>query len=260
MVGAELTSWSRWCGIRFSKFEGDRLNLMKLTMGLANSVLLLALMGAGCAGGFAQTTGGGNAADSSAQGGTNPAAPSGLLQPALDSLQKTIGGLNQEKWKKGTIRSEAETNIQAIQRDLQMNLPPLLQAADAAPNSTRKALPVSRNIDALYDVLLRVLDGARVVAPGDQVGQLQDALNGLDKSRMAWNDRIQDDLAAQEKQIGELQAALKVQTVPVAAACPVAETKAAAVPAKKSVRKKKPAATGTSSGAAPASGTAKPTQ
>jgi hypothetical protein len=236
----------------------------KLTVRFAGLAWMVGVLGAGYGAGYgwAQTAG----PTATAQAGTSPSgttAPSSLLQPALDSLQKTIGALNQEKWKKGTIRSEAETNIQAIQRDLATNLPPLMQAADGAPNSARKALPVSRNIDALYDVLLRVVDGARIVAPADQVGQLQDALNGLEKARLRWNDRIQENLAAQEKQIGDLQVALKAQAVPVAAACPApsAETKSASAPAKKSVRKKKPAATATTpAGSAPANGSAKPSQ
>jgi hypothetical protein len=165
--------------------------------------------------------------------------PSALLQPSLDGLQQAVGGLQLEKWKKGSVRDEAGVNLSSIQRDLQSTLPPLLAEADAG--TMTKVLLVERNIDALYDVLLRVVDGARIAAPGDQFTALQNAQAGLEKARQALSDQIQDAAAAQEKQIGTLQVALKTQPVPV---CPVAPPPAPApTPAKKpAVKKRKPAA------------------
>jgi hypothetical protein len=163
-----------------------------------------------------------------------------LLQPSLDNLQQAVGGLQLEKWKKGAMRDEASGNISSIQRDLQSVLPPLLKEADAAPGTMSKVLPVERNINALYDVLLRVVDGARVAAPGDQFTTLQNAMAGLEKARHALSDQMQETAAAQEKQIGALQVALKTQPVPV---CPVAAAPPPApAPAKKpAVKKHKPA-------------------
>lgn len=162
--------------------------------------------------------------------------PSARLQPALDSLSQTIGALNLDKWKKGSVRDEAATNISSIQRDLQSTLPPLLAQADAAPQTVSKLLPVSRNIDALYDVLLRVVDGARIAANSDQFSQLQSAMTSLDKARHALNDSLQQSASAQEKQIGDLQLALKSQPVPV---CPVVAPPPPPPPAKKPTPKKK---------------------
>jgi hypothetical protein len=164
-----------------------------------------------------------------------------LIQPALDGLQQAAGGVQLEKWKKGSVRDEAGANVSSIQRDLQSTLPPLLKEADAAPGTVSKILPVERNINALYDVLLRVVDGARIAAPGDQFTALQSAMNDLEKARHALADRMQEAAAAQEKQIGSLQVALKTQPVPV---CPVVAAPAPApAPAKKpAVRKRKPAA------------------
>lgn len=166
--------------------------------------------------------------------------PSATLQPSLDSLQQAVGGLQLEKWKKGSVRDEAAGNVSSIQRDLQATLPPLLVQADAAPETVSKMLPVERNINALYDVVLRVVDSARIAAPGDQFTALQNAMNGLEKARHALSDQMQDTAAAQEKQIGTLQVALKTQPVPV---CPVVPAPAPApAPAKKpAVRKRKPA-------------------
>jgi len=164
--------------------------------------------------------------------------PSALLQPALDTLEQTIGAMKVEKWKGGSVRAEAGTNVSSIMRDLQSTLPPMLKEADAAPGTISKVLPVSRNVDALYDVVLRVVDSASVSAPGEQLAPLQDAMTGLSKARHALDDRILDLAAAREKQIGDLQVALKNQPAPV---CPVAPPPPPPpAPKKPAPKKKKP--------------------
>jgi len=170
-------------------------------------------------------------------------AVTGLLKPSLDALQQTIGAVKVDKWKGGSVRAEAGSNISSIQRDLQVTLPALLKEADSAPETMSKVLPVLRNVDALYDVVLRVVDGARVAASTEQVSQLQDSLAGLDKGRRALNDRLQDMAAAQEKQVNDLQVKLKAQVAPVCPAVPVPVCPAAPVPAKKKPVKKKPTPT-----------------
>lgn len=162
--------------------------------------------------------------------------PSALLQPALDTLEQMIGTVRVEKWKGGSVRAEAGTNISSIMRDLQSTLPPMLKEADAAPGTMSKVLPVSRNIDALYDVVLRVVDSASVSAPGEQLVPLQEAMTGLNKARHALDDRILDMAAAREKQIGDLQVALKNQPAPV---CPVAPPPPPPPAPKKAAPKKK---------------------
>jgi hypothetical protein len=192
--------------------------------------------------GYAMQAATGGAQSQSAPAPAPAITPSSLIQPSLDTLSQTVGALKVEKWKGGSVRTEAGTNIASIQKDLQTTLPGLLKEADAASGSMSKVLPVSRNFDALYDVVLRVVDGASVAAPGEQLAQLQQALISLSKARHAMDDRIADMAAAQEKHLGTLQAALKAQPAPVcpAVAAPVCP---ATTPAKKKVVKKKPATT-----------------
>lgn len=188
-----------------------------------------------------------------------PPPPSEVLQQALEEVQQTVGAIRLEKWKRGTVREEAGTNIDAIQRDLRGTLPGLLKEADAAPATISKVLPVSRNVDALYNVLVHVVEGARVAAPGDQVGQLQQAMNDLEKARVTLDTHLQDTAIAQEKQVVELKSTVAAQekslhaaaatTTPPAPACP------APTPAKKkrSTTAKKPATPATTT--APATST-----
>jgi hypothetical protein len=190
--------------------------------------------------------------------------PSVLLQPSLDTLQAALSAVKLDKWKGGNVRTEAGSNISSIQRDLQSTLPPLVKTADAAPRTISSTLPVSRNIDALYDVLLRVVDGARIAAPADQFNQLQDAMTGVEKARHALDDQIQEMVAAEEKQVNDLQVSLKAKVVPV---CPVAPPPPPPpAPAKKATpkKKRKPATTpppnAQPSPSSQPSGTAKPNQ
>ena len=166
-------------------------------------------------------------ASSSAQLPTRPAPPqtaapapraiSDLLQPALDTVHRTLDGLRIDKWKKGSIRDEASVNIDSIRNDLRTNIPPLLQQADAGSGTVGKLLPVSSHIAALYDVLLRVSEASRVSGPDDQAAQLQDALLSLSKARLALNDRMQGSADAMEKQIVDLRATIQQQAAQRAA-------------------------------------------
>lgn len=141
--------------------------------------------------------------------------PSSILQPALDALTQTLGTLRLDKWKAPvTLRDETETNIGSIRRDIDTTLPPLLASADAKPESVSQILPAFRNIEALYDVVLRVAQVARVSAPAPQSAALDQAMADLDSARRALGDRLQTAALAQEKQVADLQAALRAVPPP----------------------------------------------
>lgn len=167
-----------------------------------------------------------------------PAAPpSATLQPSLDVLRTALTIIHIDRWKAPTaVRDEAQSNLGSIQRDVQSTLPTLLTAADAAPTSAAKALPVYRNVEALYDVLLRVDTTARLAAPSDQTSALDQALTRLDGSRRALGDQLQQTAAAQETQVVNLQAALKAVPPPAPPPPPPAPLKCPTTP----VRKKTP--------------------
>jgi hypothetical protein len=173
---------------------------------------------------------------SSTNGTFTPTAPSAILQRSLDEVQKTVGDVKLDKWKRGSVRDEAGTNIDAIQRNMNRTLPGLMKEADAAPGTLSKVLPLSRNIDALYDVMVHVVEAARVVAPGDQVFELQQAMADLEKARVAFGDQLQQTADAQEKHIRDLRTTEQTQAASLkaaAAAPPAPKCPAPPTPAKK---------------------------
>jgi hypothetical protein len=146
-----------------------------------------------------------------------------LLQPALDQVQQKVSALKVDKWKRGTVRDDARDNISAILRDLHTTLPPLLDTADATPGTISRMLPVSRNIAALYDVLLRVVEAARITASSEESTQLEQALKRLGAARAALDDRLQASVVALEKQEVDLRSTLQASE---AAKCPTTPTSA----------------------------------
>ena len=149
--------------------------------------------------------------------------PSSMLQPALTKLQGALAGLKPEKWKvSGEMREEAAGNIRSINRDLSDTLPPLLTNADADPTTVSKVLPVSRNIDAVYDVALRVAATGKSGAPQQQSAPLDDAMASLQDARRQLEDQMQTNAVAQEKRVADLQTALSAaQQAPPQAPAPV---------------------------------------
>jgi len=177
--------------------------------------------------------------------------PSATLQPALDVLKQALAGMNIDKWKASpAIRSEADSNMRSVQRDVESTLPALVATADAAPDSPAKTLPVFRNVDALYDVLLRLDASARLAAPKDQMSAIDQALASVSDARHALGDQLQTSAEAQDARVVHLQAALKaVPPPPPPAPAPVACTPPPPVKKKKPAAKPaaKPASTATTS-------------
>jgi hypothetical protein len=172
--------------------------------------------------------------------------PTAALQPSLEAVQQVLIGLKMDKWKKGTVRTETSDKIALIIKDLHETLPPLMTAGDAAPGVISKQLPVSRNVGAIYDVLLRIFEAARVAAPPEQIARLDQVLAALNTARVAYDDRLQDSAVAVEKQVSDLQSTVKAQA---AFKCPVQAPVMVPVcpppPTPKPRRKPKPPATTT---------------
>lgn len=174
--------------------------------------------------------------------------PSAVLAPAVTQLRQALAGLRADKWKTpGPVTQETAQNIASIQRDLDTTLPGLLATADHNPASVQDVLPAYRNLDALYDVVLRVTEISRIVAPPQQATALQQAMAGLEDARRNLGDQIQNSALNQTKAIVALQAELRAaQSAPAqtAAAAPVCPTTAPAAKKRAATKPKpKPATT-----------------
>jgi hypothetical protein len=149
--------------------------------------------------------------------------PSAILQPAISNVQSTTANLDIPRWKApDSVRGAAQENVDSIQRDLGKTLPTLLAQADAAPESVPQSFAVYRNVDALYDVLLRVSEVANLAAPSDEADSVASSLQRLEAARSQLGDLILHASQHREAQIVALESAAR--TVKAAPVAPKTET------------------------------------
>ena len=158
------------------------------------------------------------------------------------------------------MRGATQQNVDSIQRDLNNTLPGLLATADATPGSVSAVFPVYRNIDALYDVLLRVSwQTAMLAAPDNEASSINDALGKLESARSELGNSILNTAKNNEAEEVRLRASIQ-QAAAVQAATPPKTTivnDGPASPAPTTKRKKKPP---TTPSASQPTGTAPPQQ
>ena len=144
------------------------------------------------------------------------------MRPALESLRQALLTLRPERWKAPSqIAGESASDVGSIDRDLDTTLPPLLAAADAAPNSTTQLLAAYRNVEALYDVVVRVTQTAVLAAPSQQSRDLQQATEELQQSRRDLGDLLNAAAQSEERQLRDTQGRLRAIQATVAPAPPV---------------------------------------
>ncbi|MGC2400812.1 MAG: hypothetical protein WA510_13555 [Acidobacteriaceae bacterium] len=172
-----------------------------------------------------------------------PPPPAGFdlstLRPALNKVQSVIGDLNIARWKvPGATRSAAEEDVASMQRDLGGTLPGLIsQVESSGPAVLSPSFAVFRNVDALYDVLLRVTGTAALAnAPAD-ASSLEEARAGLEDARGKLGGWLLQSMGSQDAEIARLKA---TPPAPVAAPQPT-KTVIEDGPANPKTRKKKPA-------------------
>jgi hypothetical protein len=134
------------------------------------------------------------------------------LRPALANVQTAITTLNVSRWKApNDIRATTQQDINSMQRDLNTTLPALLAQADAAaaatgPPALSPAFAVFRNLDALYDVMLRVTETAGLAGSASDASSLEDARAGLEDGRGKLGAWLLQAIGAQDAQVVRLQA------------------------------------------------------
>jgi hypothetical protein len=170
-----------------------------------------------------------------------PVAPSASSQvgPALAGVKQAMQQLSVDKWKAPkAVKDATLANLTSIRKDVDQTMPGLLSAADAAPYSVAAMIPVSRNMSALYDVVLRVAVVADAAASPNEADAIEAAMNHLDDARRGFADHLQTAADAQERHVTDMQKKLSapapVVAPPPAPVCPPP-------PPAPATKKKKPA-------------------
>ena len=104
-------------------------------------------------------------------------------------------------------RSATQQDVASMQRDLTTTLPGLFTQAEASgPAVLSPSFAVFRNLDALYDVLLRVTETAALAGSEADAANLEDARAGLEDGRGKLGAWLLQSIGAQDAQIARLQA------------------------------------------------------
>jgi hypothetical protein len=129
------------------------------------------------------------------------------LRPALANVQTVIGNLSIAHWKaSAATRSATQQDVASMQRDLNATLPGLFTQAEASgPGVLSPSFAVFRNLDALYDVLLRVTETAALAGSESDAGSLEDARAGLEDARGKLGAWLLQSIGAQDAQVARLQ-------------------------------------------------------
>jgi hypothetical protein len=142
------------------------------------------------------------------------------LNVTVDRLGRALGASNIAKWKApGDVRQTTQADVESMQRDLSSTLPGLMSAAQANPSKMSPAFAVYRNVDALYDVLLRVSETA-VLAGSNDARTLEEQRAALESSRRQLGTALLQATQAQDDEVVQLHTAAAA----AAAAAPPTKT------------------------------------
>ena len=189
----------------------------------------------------------------SAQAAANPAQPrtqaslalgNGLQQVsiAIAHLRQTLDSVNVSKWKApGDVRHTSQSDLYSMQRDVSDTLPGLINTALADPAKVSPAFTVYRNVDALYDVLLRVSETAQLAGSND-AQLLEDQRSALEDARTQLGAALLQSAQAQDTEVVHLRTMAVAPPPPAPAAKKVVDDGPAAQPktTKKRVHKPTP--------------------
>lgn len=134
---------------------------------------------------------------------------------SIAHLRQTLNIINVSKWKApGDVRQTTADDVDSMQRDVGGTLPDLINAALADPSKVSAAFSVYRNVDALYDVLLRVSETAQLAGASRDASLLEDQRANLENSRTQLGAALLASAQEQEAEIVHLRTSTAPATPP----------------------------------------------
>lgn len=133
----------------------------------------------------------------------------GTLQPALDQVGVSLRQIQIDHWKLSREwKAQIQSDANSIHQDLSAQLPALLQKTQTSPAEIGPRLSVLRNVDALYDVLVRVTTAANLAGRADAPA-LESALQRLELARKTTADGLLQAVAGQDQEVVQLRTVLQ---------------------------------------------------
>lgn len=132
------------------------------------------------------------------------------LRPALLQVGSALNQVRIDRWKvsrdwKSQLRSDADS----IHQDLSSQLPTLFQTAQQSPAALGPQLAVMHNVDALYDVLVRVTTAASIAGAKKDAATLNDVLAGLESARKSAATQLIQAASMRDQELLQFQARMQ---------------------------------------------------
>lgn len=140
---------------------------------------------------------------------TQPGSPTlqEILRPALEQVGAAAQQVQSDRWKVSReAKSQLRSDLNSIQQDLSSQLPTLFQAAEADSAALEPQLNALHNVDALYDVLVRVSTVANLTASKQDAVLLDDALVRLQSARKTAANQLLLTASHRDRELVKLQA------------------------------------------------------
>ncbi|HEX3821490.1 MAG TPA: hypothetical protein VHW45_14240 [Candidatus Sulfotelmatobacter sp.] len=166
----------------------------------------------------------------------------GQLESASKATQADLVKLRIEHWKTdGASKKQALGNVDSIQRNLQDALPRMIAQLRSTPEDLPATFKLYRNLDALYDVMGGIVEGAGAFGSKDDMQSLSNDLNSFEGTRRQLAERIESLSTQKESEIARLRADLKTARAAIPAEPPKKIVVDDNEPPKKPAAKKKSA-------------------
>ena len=177
------------------------------------------------------------------------------IETTSKTTQADLSKLRIDKWKmNGSDKKQAMAYVDSIQRNLQGALPEIVGQLRNAPEDLPTTFKLYRNLDALYDVMNMVVEGAQSFGGKDDTQSVTNDLTDFEGSRKQLAERIENLASSKEAELTRLRGQLKTLQAQVEAAPPKKVVVDDAEPPKKPASTKKK----TTTTKKPAADTAKP--
>ncbi|HEX4022267.1 MAG TPA: hypothetical protein VHX63_14075 [Acidobacteriaceae bacterium] len=151
--------------------------------------------------------------------------PSEGIRPAIPVVESAVDSLDIDHWKlPRQAKSQVESDAASIRQDLSGTLPTLLDEAKTAPMELAPQWAVVRNVDALYDVLLRVTTTATLTGSSADASLLVHAENQLSETRRDLTAQLVTAAGAQDKEVRTLHTRLETMAAQQAVVRPPSKT------------------------------------
>lgn len=128
------------------------------------------------------------------------------LRPALAQVGSSVGQIHIDRWKLSrNWKAQLQSDADSIQQDLSHQLPALFEQAQASPTALDAQMRVMQNVDALYDVMVRLTMAANLTEKKTDAAMLDNALQRLESARKAASGQMLQAASLQGQQIVHLR-------------------------------------------------------